>query len=143
MGKCFHTATVTAPIDQVWATLSNFHDMDWAAGVVESCEKVGEVAATEVGARRLLNGAIHETLASVDAANHRSTYTIDDGPGPISKDAVTNYTGAVKLTPITSGGGTFVQWTSEYESTNDGAVGEFCNPIYGALLGCLQKTFGT
>jgi carbon monoxide dehydrogenase subunit G len=142
MGKCFHTTTVKAPIDQVWSALANFHNLDWAAGVIESLEPIGDKGQSEVGAQRKLNGVISETLRSLDADNHSLTYTIDDGPGPIAKDAVTNYTGAVKLVPLTTGGGTFIEWTSSYESTDEGAVGEFCNPIYEALLGKLQEHFG-
>ena len=143
MGNCFHTTTVTASVDQVWSALANFHDMSWAPGVIESCEKVGDVGASEVGAKRLLNGVIHETLTSVDAGNFRLTYTIDDGPAPLNSDAVTSYTGEVELSPITTGGGTFIKWTSSYETADDGAVGEFCNPIYAAFMGCLQEHFGT
>lgn len=142
MGKCFHTTTVKAPVDQVWSALANFHDFGWAAGVIETCEKVGDAGASEVGAKRLLNGAIHETLASVDADNHRLTYTIDDGPAPLNSGAVTRYTGEVELCPITTGGGTFIKWTSSYETADDVAVGEFCNPVYAALMGCLQAHFG-
>lgn len=142
MGKCFHTTTVKAPIDQVWSALANFHDLGWAAGVIESLEPIGDKGQSEVGARRKLNGAISETLRSLDAANHHLTYSIDEGPGPLSPDNVTNYIGAIQLLPITTGEGTFVQWTSEYETKDDGAVGEFCNPIYDALLGKLRESFG-
>jgi len=143
MGKCFHTTTVKAPIAEVWSALSNFHDGSWATGVIETCEKVGDIGGTEVGARRVLNGAIHEKLASVDTENHCFTYTIDDGPAPINSDAISNYTGSVRLTPITIGGGTFIEWTSSYETADDGAVGEFCNPVYAALMTCLQTHFGS
>lgn len=143
MGHCYNTTTVSAPVDQVWAALSNFHDWSWAAGVVETCEKVGDVGAHDVGAKRVLNGAIHETLASVDAANHYLTYSIDDGPEPINSSAMTSYIGAVKLYPVTTDGTTFVEWTSKCETTDDGAVAEFCNPIYVALLGALRTHFAS
>lgn len=143
MGNCFHSTTVKATVDQVWAAVSNFHDFGWATGVIESCEKVGDVGGTQVGAKRLLNGAIQETLVSVDGDNHRFTYSIDNGPAPLNSDAITSYTGVVEFLPITSGGGTFIKWTSCYETADDSAVSEFCNPIYAALMDCLQKHFGT
>jgi hypothetical protein len=142
MGTCFHTTTVTAPIEEVWTTLANFHDTSWATGVIETCDKVGEFGANEVGAQRILNGVFHETLASIDPASHQLTYTIDDGPGPLIKDAVRRYVGAVKLRPITIGGGTFIEWSSSYESADDSAVGELCNSIYAALLVALRTHFG-
>lgn len=143
MGECFHTAVVQAPVDRVWAVLSNFHDMDWAAGVIETVEVRGDKGAREVGAQRLLNGAIAETLQSSDVENYRITYSIDDGPPPLNKDAVSNYTGTVQLKPLTTGGGTFVQWTSKYTAKEDAAVGDFCNPIYAALLEKLSAHFDT
>ena len=60
------------------------------------------------------------TLASVDAANHYLTYSIDDGPEPINSSAMTSYIGAVKLYPVTTDGTTFVEWTSKCETTDDG-----------------------
>lgn len=142
MGRCFHTTTVKAPIEEVWSLVSDFHDLGWAAGVAESCEKVGDLGPNEVGAKRLVNGALHETLATFDAASHSFTYTIDDGPPPLNAAAVTAYTGGVRLTPITIGGGTFIEWASFFGTEDDVAVAEFCNPIYLALLECLRGRFG-
>ena len=52
-----------------------------------------------------------------------------------------DYTGKVRLFPITADGATFVEWTSRYESADEGAVGELCNPIYQALLSALRTHF--
>ncbi|WP_293138538.1 hypothetical protein [Moritella sp.] len=71
MGHCYNTININAPIDKVWETISNFHDLSWAAGVITSLRIVG--------------------------AQHNFSYSIDNGPGPIAKDAVDNYIGSVKL----------------------------------------------
>ena len=142
MGKCFHTTTVKADIDEVWSALSNFHDLGWAAGVIESVENIGDKGPSQVGSRRKLNGAISETLQSIDPTSHSLSYSIDDGPGPLSGDVVASYTGAIRLIPLTTGGGTFVQWTSEYQAKDEAAIGEFCNPIYAALMNKLRDHFG-
>ena len=113
---------VNAPVDKVWATMRNFHDMSWAPGVITSCVAVGDTAGDAVGAQRVLNEAFHETLRSIDDTALRLTYTIDDGPGPVSKQAVKNYVGDLRVAPITENGTSFVEWQSSYESADESAV---------------------
>jgi hypothetical protein len=108
--------------------------------VITSCVAVRDTPADQVGAQRVLNDAFHEKLRSIDDAARRFTYTIDDGPGPVSKEAVKNYVGDVHVAPITENDSSFVEWQSSYESADDSAVGDFCNPIYGALLAALKKS---
>ena len=139
MGKCYNTITVKAPIDKVWKAVRNFHDLSWAKGVIEKVDAVGNIKGDQIGAKRVLNDAFHETLLELNNAEHRIEYRIDDGPGPVSKDTVKNYIGSVKLTPGEADNTTFVEWSSRYESAQDAAVGEFCNPIYQALLKALDS----
>jgi len=77
----------------------------------------------------------------VDSKNYSIRYSIDDGPGPVSKDAVSNYVGKVSLYPVTDSGKTFIEWISTYESDSDSAVGDFCNPIYAGILSSLKSKF--
>ncbi len=141
MGQCYNSITVNAPVEEVWKALRNFHDLSWAAGVIESLQVVGDSGANETGARRILNGVFHETLTGLDDGARRLTYTIDEGPGPLAPNAVESYVGEVQAFPVTATGETFVLWTSDYATQDDTAVGDFCNPIYVALLGALQKHF--
>jgi hypothetical protein len=141
MGHCFNTTVIDTSTDQAWATVRDFHSLEWAAPVVTSVEKVGEAGATEIGAKRVLNGAFHETLLELDDAAHTLTYSIDDGPGPVASDVVANYRGVVRLFPVTDSGQTFVIWQSSYDSDDDAAVGEFCDPIYQGLLAALKARF--
>lgn len=138
MGKCYNNIDIAAPIATVWQTMANFHDMSWAEGVITSLVKVGQVSGTELGAKRMLNDAIHETLISLDAKAYTFSYSIDDGPGPIAKSAVSDYLGVVKLSA--SSIGTLVEWSSSFTSANEREVTEFCDPIYTALLGALKKS---
>lgn len=138
---CYNTTVVSAPVDQVWAALRNFHDLSWAAGVIERVDVVGDRTADQVGAKRVLNGAFHETLLALDDAEHSLKYSIDDGPGPVAKDRVTGYVGAVRVWPVTDTGATFVEWSSSW-ATSQGGVAEFCSPVYQALLSALKAHFG-
>lgn len=138
---CYNSCVVSAPADRVWALLRNFHDFSWAPDVVESVEVVGSAAADQIGARRILNGAFHETLRALDDEARELKYTIDDGPPPVSKDQVRHYVGTLRVHPVTDGDRAFVEWSSSWESSQ-GGVAEFCNPIYQALLSSLQAHFG-
>lgn len=141
MGQCYNSTVIDAPIEKVWEKIKNFHDLSWGDTVVTKVDVVGDIPGTEVGAKRILNDVFHETLLSVDNDNFSFSYSIDDGPGPVSKDSVSNYIGKVSLHPVTDSGRTFIVWTSEYESNSDAAVGDFCNPIYAGLLSCLKSKF--
>ena len=138
MGKCYNKIDIAAPITIVWQKMANFHDMSWAEGVIISLVKIGQVSGTEIGAKRVLNDAIYETLISLDVNNYTFSYSIDDGPGPIAKSAVDNYLGVVKLSESTTG--TLVEWSSSFNSDNESEVIEFCDPIYTALLGALKNS---
>ena len=140
MGKTYQSTVIHAPVEEVWATLNNFHDLSWAPNVITGLAIVGDAGATETGAKRVLNGAFSETLISIDEGGRTFSYTIDDGPPPVSKDDVSNYVGKVVVRPVTEGaGGTFVEWSSSWDM-NDEAAAEFCHGIYVALLGELKAS---
>ena len=139
MPSTYQSNLINAPIEKVWETISNFHDFTWAPNVVSSCESVGDIAGSEVGAKRVLNGAFHETLQSVDESEHRIRYSIDDGPEPVSASEVSNYIGEIKLTPVTMQGSTLIEWSSTWESSESEAE-SFCHNIYVALMSDLADT---
>lgn len=141
MGHCFNSTVVDAPIEKTWETIRDFHNLDWAAPVVEQVDRIGNFEGDQPGAKRVLNGVFHETLVMLDDANHHFSYSIDDGPGPVANDVVANYLGEVKLHPVTDTRQTLVVWTSSFESNDSEAVGELCDPIYQALLATLKARF--
>ncbi|QSX38190.1 SRPBCC family protein [Shewanella sedimentimangrovi] len=138
MGKCYNTVEIAAPIDKVWKTVSNFHDMSWAKGVITSLEKVGDKGGNEVGAKRVLNNVFKETLTQFHPDKYSFSYSIDDGPGPVAREAVSHYIGVVKLSEKQNT--CVVEWSSSFESANEEQVSDFCNPIYRALLDALKNT---
>lgn len=137
---CYNSAVVPASAERVWQTLRDFHNMSWAPEVIENCGPGNNLLGTQIGAKRVLNGAFHETLLALDDQDRVVRYSIDDGPDAVSKDNVSGYVGQVQVFPITDTGETFVLWSSSWESSG-GGVAEFCDPIYQALLGQLKKHF--
>ena len=139
MPSTSQSIVVNAPIADVWSRISDFHDMSWAPNVITSVDRVGDVGGDRPGAKRILNGAFHETLVELNNEEHYFRYSIDDGPSPVSKDEVRDYIGVVRLGPADDGG-TLVEWTSSWECRVDDAV-EFCHGIYVALLNELARSF--
>ncbi|TNG00585.1 MAG: SRPBCC family protein [Gammaproteobacteria bacterium] len=131
---------INAPIYDVWAKLNNFHDFSWAPNVITSVDKVGDIDGGQVGAKRILNNAFHETLVEIDNNNYSLKYSIDDGPSPVSKNDVSNYFGSINLSTSGDNDQTHVSWTSSWESNSEDAV-EFCHGIYVALLNELDASF--
>ena len=140
MGKTYQSIVINAPVEKVWEKLSDFHDMSWASGVIEKCGPVGKLNGNQIGTKRLLNDAFHETLLEVSQVDRTIKYSIDDGPSPVSKNDVKEYIGAIRLSPITEDNTTFVEWSSSWHG-NDAAASDFCHNIYVALLGALKKSF--
>ncbi len=138
--SCYNSVTVSAPVDQVWEALREFHDMSWCPDVVTQLEPVGDAGSTEIGAKRILNGAFHETMRTLDDEERTFSYIIDDGPDAVSKDNVQGYIGEVRVFPVTDDNSTFVLWASRWDSSG-GGVQEFCDPIYQALLSGLKSHF--
>ncbi len=138
---CYNSTVVNAPADLVWETIKDFHNLSWSENIVSDVEKVGDKEGTEVGAKRVLNEAFHETLLSVDNEEKKFTYSIDDGPDAVSKDNVSGYVGTVQVFPVSDTDETFVLWASEWDSAKNDTVADFCNPIYHALLQDLKSHF--
>lgn len=139
MGKTYQSVVLNKSIDKVWETLANFHDLSWAPNVVKKVDKVGDVSGDQVGAKRVLNDAFHETLLEVNSQDYSIGYSIDEAPSPISSSEVNNYRGKIKLTPVTLDGTTLIEWSSSWEN-NDEKAQEFCSVIYNALLNDLKST---
>ena len=138
MGRCYNKIEIAAPVSRVWDTIRDFHDVTWAPNVVVSLKKIGDKNGTEIGAKRVLNDVFHETLTVFDPDNYTFSYSIDDGPGPVARDAVSDYIGRVKLTPADNA--CVVEWSSSFQSDNENEVADFCNSIYMALLNSLDET---
>ena len=139
MGQTYQSITINSPIEKVWETVKDFHDMSWAPNVVSKLEKVGDFSGNQIGSKRVLNEAFHETLHELDEENYSIKYSIDEGPSPISSSEISNYFGNLKLTPVSLEDSTFIEWSSKWEN-NDEPAFEFCHGIYVALLNDMKKS---
>lgn len=138
---CYNSIVINKTVDEVWTAFRDFHDFSWSKNVITKVDKIGDKTGQEIGAKRILNDAFHETLLSYNDGTKNLTYSIDDGPGPVSKDNVEGYIGEISVVPITENNTSFVEWISNWNSSKDGGVADFCNPIYHALLQDLKSHF--
>ncbi len=136
----YNSIVIDAEAGQVWSVLRDFNDMSWAGGIVESVESVNGRGGSEVGAVRMVNGAIRETLQSFDDDAMAFSYSIDDGPDVFAADKLWGYVGTARVSPITATGQAFVEWSSDWETAH-GDIKGACNPLYAGLLGLLAKKF--
>ena len=139
MPSTYQSKEIDASISEVWTKFTNFHDLSWAPTVITSVEKVGNLHGGEIGAKRILNKAFHETLVAIDHDKHTLKYSIDDGPSPVSREEVSNYYGVVSLSPTENCNRTHVEWSSSWDSNVEDAVA-FCQGIYFALLNELSES---
>lgn len=139
MGTTYQSIVIQLPPESVWQAIRDFHDMSWAPNVITSLDRVSDRQGNEVGAGRVLNGAFHETLQEIDDAGHTFSYSIDEGPSPISSSDVRNYVGRVSVKATPDGEGSLVEWSSGWED-NDEAAYEFCHGIYVALLADMKAS---
>jgi hypothetical protein len=136
----YNSIIIDASADKVWSILRDFNDMSWADGIIKSVESVNGKGGSDVGAVRMVNGAVRETLTSFDDDAMAFSYSIDDGPDVFAADSLWGSLGTARVTPITATGQTFVEWSSDWEAAK-GDIEGTCNPLYAGLLGKLAKKF--
>ena len=138
---CYNSIVINKPADEVWKAFKDFHDLSWAKNVITKVDKVGGKSLNEIGAKRILNDAFHETLLSYDEEVKNLTYSIDDGPAVMSKDNVKGYIGEISVFSVSADNSSFVLWTSKWDSAINEGVADFCNPIYHGFLQDLKTHF--
>jgi len=138
---CYNSIVIDAPAEKVWDVLRNFHDLSWGRNVIAKVDIVGDKPFYEIGAKRIINDVFYETLLSFDNHGKKFSYSIDDGPGVVSKNNVVGYVAELNVFPVTETNSSFVLWTSKWELEKEVGVAEFCNPLYKALLQDLKSHF--
>jgi len=108
------SSVIAAPAARVWSRVRDFNGMPgWHPAIAESRIENGEPS-DKVGCVRdfrLRNGdRLREKLLGLSDYDMFCTYSILDSPM-----AVENYVATLRLTPVTDGDRTFVEWTAEFD----------------------------
>ena len=144
MARVFVSSVINASPDKVWERVRDFNGLPrWHPMIRESRIENGEPA-DKVGCVRdfrLQNGdRIREKLLGLSDFDLFCTYSILESPMPL-----TDYVSTFRLTPITDGGRTFVEWSAEFEcepgDVEDLVSGIGTNVFQGGL-DALKRHFG-
>jgi Polyketide cyclase / dehydrase and lipid transport len=114
MIKVYTSTVVNASADAVWAVVRDFNGLPkWTPFVADSRIE-GGLPADKVGCIRNFRlkdgGVIREQLLTLSDYDFQCTYSILESPM-----GVENYVATLKLTPITDGNTTFVEWSAEFD----------------------------
>jgi hypothetical protein len=108
------SAVINAPADKVWSTIRDFGELaGWHPGFTESAVEGGGRGEAVGVARRIVltNGAvIRERLLGLDDRERSCVYGFIESPLEVE-----NYVGTIKVTPVTDGDASFVEWWSTFD----------------------------
>lgn len=114
MARVYVSSVIDAPAAKVWERVRDFNGLPrWHPRIRDSRIENGEPA-DRVGCIRdfhLQNGdRIREKLLGLSDYDYFCTYSILESPMPL-----TDYVATLRLTPVTDGDKTFVEWTAEFD----------------------------
>jgi uncharacterized protein YndB with AHSA1/START domain len=144
MPRVFVSSVIDAPAARVWERVRDFNGLPrWHPRIRESRIENGE-APDKVGCVRdfnLQNGdRIRERLLGLSDYDMFCTYTILESPMPL-----TGYIATLRLTPVSDGNRTFVEWTAEFEcevSVADELTTGIGTNVFQAGFDALKRHFG-
>lgn len=144
MPRAYASTVLDAPADQVWAAVRDFNGLpDWHPGIADSVIEAGR-AGDQVGAIRsfhLQDGAhIRERLLSHSDVERCYSYNFETTPF-----AVRNYHATLRVTPVTDGGRTFVEWWTTFDcelEKIDEWVQTFAGGVFQGGFDALKARFG-
>lgn len=114
MARIFVSSVIAAPVARVWARVRDFNGLpSWHPAIAESRIEDGQPA-DRIGAirdLRLRNGErVRERLLGLSDFDLFCTYEILESPM-----GVENYVATLRLTPVSDGDRSFVEWTAEFD----------------------------
>jgi hypothetical protein len=108
------SSVIEAPADAVWQRIRDFNALpQWHPGIADSRIENGEPP-DKVGCVRNFHtrdgGLIRERLLALSDFDYSCSYSILESPM-----GVDNYVATLKLTPITDGNLSFIEWSAEFD----------------------------
>ena len=121
MARVYVSSVIDAPAAKVWEKVRDFNALPrWHPRIRESRIENGEPS-DKVGCVRdfrLQNGdRLREKLLGLSDYDMFCTYAILESPMPL-----TNYMATLRLTPISDGNRTFIEWTAEFDCAAEAAA---------------------
>ena len=144
MARVYVSTVVNVRNDRVWARVRDFNGLpNWHPAIAESRIEGGEPA-DKIGCVRdftLRNGdRIREKLLGLSDFDMFCTYSILELPM-----GVENYVATLRLTPVTDGDKTFLEWSAEFDCAPEREAELVNNIGAGVFQGgfdALKRVFG-
>jgi hypothetical protein len=142
--RAYASTVVDASADEVWAAIRDFGGLSgWHPAVSESSIEDGPPP-DRVGCirhLRLQDGAvIRERLLHLSDAERSYSYNFETTPF-----AVQNYHATLRVTPVTDGGRSFVEWWTTFDCPPERGqewVDTFAGAVFKGGLDALKARFG-
>ena len=119
MARSYASTVIGAPADQVWARIRDFNGLPvWHSGMIASSEIEEGKAGDQTGGVRsftLTNGE-HLRERLLEHSDEERSYTYNFEQKPFDVD---NYLATIRVTPVTDGDRSFVEWWTTFDCDRD------------------------
>jgi uncharacterized protein YndB with AHSA1/START domain len=144
VARSYASTVINAPADEVWEYIRDFNALaTWHSGIAESEIEDGRTGDQVGGIRsfKLTDGThIREQLLTHSDAERSYTYDFQKTPFDID-----NYFCTIRVTPVTDGGRSFVEWWTVFDCDRDKQdywTGFFANEVFQTGFDDLKSHFG-
>jgi hypothetical protein len=144
MPKAYASTVLNAPARDVWAGVRDFNGLpEWHPALVDSEIEDGKLA-DQVGCVRsfhLADGAhLRERLLAFSDPEMTYTYNFEKTPFEVR-----NYVATLRVTPVTDGDRSFVEWWTTFDCEVDKIdewIAAFSGSVFKSGLDALKQRFG-
>ena len=144
MARVYVSSVISAPAGRVWDRIRGFNDLPRWHPAIRDSRIEDALPADKVGCIRnfnLQNGDnIREQLLGLSDYDMFCTYSILESPMPLE-----DYVATLRLTPVTEGDRTFIEWSAEFScdpGDEDGLVSGIGGDVFQAGFDALKRHFG-
>jgi uncharacterized protein YndB with AHSA1/START domain len=145
VARSYASTVINAPADDVWARIRDFNGLaTWHSGLVTKSEIEDGLAGDQVGCIRSfsLGDGTHIREQLVTHSDDERSYTYNFQKTPFDVD---NYLATIRVTPVTDGGGSFVEWWTVFDCNRDEQAhwtAFFANEVFQGGFDALKSHFG-
>ncbi|MEO9176677.1 MAG: SRPBCC family protein [Gaiellales bacterium] len=145
MARSYASTVINAPADEVWAYIRDFGGLwVWHSGLVPRGEIEDGKAGDQVGSVRSFYLAddthLREALTAHSDAERSYSYNFQKTPFDVD-----NYHATLRVTPVTDGDTSFVEWFTTFDCNRDAQAhwtAFFANEVFMGGLNALHEHFG-
>jgi hypothetical protein len=145
VARSYASTVINAPADAVWERIRDFNGLaEWHSGLVSTSEIEGGRSGDQVASIRsfTLGDGTHIREQLVTHSDEERSYTYNFQKTPFDVD---NYLATIRVTPVTDGGGSFVEWWTVFDCNRDEQAhwtAFFANEVFQGGFDALKSHFG-